>query len=156
MSTENPQIETPSSEQIGYVERFELERSTWSEDVKDIASRFKLAVENMVDVQVDLYSKRQQAVDYTHQLIVLQARLKKAWNTEWKKAYDSILLDQDYRYSEKEKQKYADEKTSASKLKIEIVQTHIDFFRETTKTIDNMVFGVKHRLEIEDFKRGNK
>ena len=156
MSTENPQTETPSSEQVGYVERFELERSTWSEDIKDIASRFKLAVENMVDVQVDLYSKRQQAVDYTHQLIVLQSRLKKAWNTEWKKAYDSILLDQDYRYSEKEKQKYADEKTSASKLKIEIVQTHIDFFRETTKTIDNMVFGVKHRLEIEDFKRGNK
>jgi hypothetical protein len=65
-------------------------------------------------------------------------------------------MDQDYRYSENEKKRIAEERSSGSKLKLDILQTHVDFFRETTKTIDNMIFGVKHRLEIEDFKRGNK
>jgi hypothetical protein len=88
--------------------------------------------------------------------MVLQSRLKKSWLAEYKKAYDSLLIDQDYRYSEKERQRFAEEKTSASKLKLDILQTHVDFFRETIKTIDNMIFGVKHRLEIEDFRRGNK
>jgi hypothetical protein len=58
--------------------------------------------------------------------------------------------------SEKERQRFAEEKTSNAKLKLDILQSHVDFFRETVKTIDNMIFGVKHRLEIEDFRRGNK
>jgi hypothetical protein len=144
-----------SSDQVSYVERFEQERNEWTEEVKKISSRFK-NVEDMVEVQVDLYSKRQQAVEYMHQLMVLQSRLKKNWIAEYKKAYEALLIDADYRYSEKEKQRIAEEKTSTSKLKLEILQSHVDFFKETTKTIDNMIFGVKHRLEIEDFRRGNK
>ena len=149
------QTAIPSSESVGYVERFEQERNDWTEDVRGISSRFK-NIDDMVDVQVDLYSKRQLGVEYMHQLMVLQSRLKKTWIAEYKKAYDALILDQDYRYSEKERQRIAEEKTSASKLKLDILQSHVDFFRETIKTIDNMIFGVKHRLEIEDFKRGNK
>lgn len=149
------QTAIPSSESVGYVERFEQERNDWTEDVRGISSRFK-NIDDMVDVQVDLYSKRQLGVEYMHQLMVLQSRLKKTWIAEYKKAYDILILDQDYRYSEKERQRIAEEKTSASKLKLDILQSHVDFFRETIKTIDNMIFGVKHRLEIEDFKRGNK
>jgi len=151
-SSENQVV---SSEQVSYVERFEQERNEWTTRVKEIASRFK-NVEDLVDVQVDLYSERQRAAEYMHQLMVLQSKLKKAWVAEYQKVYNNLLLDQDYRYSEKEKQRIAEEKTSSAKLKLDILQTHVDFFRETTKTIDNMIFGVKHRLEIEDFKRGNK
>ncbi len=156
MNLENQsQTVTPSSESVGYVERFEQERNEWTEDVRGISARFK-NIDDMIDVQVDLYSKRQQAVEYMHQLMVLQSRLKKTWIAEYKKAYDALIMDQDYRYSEKERQRIAEEKTSNSKLKLDILQSHVDFFRETVKTIDNMIFGVKHRLEIEDFKRGNK
>jgi hypothetical protein len=144
-----------SSEQVSYVERFEQERTEWTSDVKNIAFRFKI-VEDLIDVQVDLYSKRQQAVEYMHQLMVLQSRLKKTYIAEYKKVYDSLMLDQDFRYSEKERQRISEEKTSTPKLKLEILQSHVDFFRETVKTIDNMIFGIKQRLEIEDFKRGNK
>jgi hypothetical protein len=144
-----------SSEQISYVERFDKERAEWTEKISSIASRFKM-IDNMVDVQVDLYSERQVATDYIHELTVLFSKLKKVYLTEWKKNYEALGLNEDFRYNEREKTKFADEKTSSSKLKMEILQNHIDFFRETVKTIDNMIFGVKHRLEIEDFRRGNK
>ena len=152
IENQNAQV---SSEQIVYLKQFESERSIWTEEVCAISSRFK-NIEEMMNVQVDLYSKRQQGVEYMHQLMVLHGRLKKKWVSEYKKVYDSLIMDQDYRYSEKERQRIAEEKTSVSKLKLDILQTHVDFFRETIKTIDNMIFGVKHRLEIEDFKRGNK
>lgn len=144
-----------SSEKKGFIEQFEAERLQWTSDVRGIASRFKI-VENMAEVQVDLYSTRQQAVDYMQQLSVLQSRLKKNYESDWKKAYDDLALNQDFRYNERERAKFASERTSTSKLKIDILQSHIEFFRETIKTIDNMIFGVKHRIEIEDFKRGNK
>jgi len=144
-----------SSNQIGYVERFEKERSDWTEKVRTIASKFR-SIDNMVEVQVELYSERQVATDYIHELTVLFSKLKKLYLTEWKKAYDALSMNEDLRYNEREKTKFSDEKAAGSKLKMEILQNHIDYFRETVKTIDNMIFGVKHRLDIEDFKRGNK
>lgn len=144
-----------SSNQIGYVERFEKERSDWTEKVRTIASKFR-SIDNMVEVQVELYSERQVATDYIHELTVLFSKLKKLYLSEWKKAYDALSMNEDLRYNEREKNKFADEKAAGSKLKMEILQNHIDYFRETVKTIDNMIFGVKHRLDIEDFKRGNK
>ncbi len=109
----------------------------------------------MAEVQVSLYSERQIAVEYVQKLNVLQSKMKKQWLTIWQKHYSS-LENMDQRHTEKEKTRFADEKTSEMKMKMEILQTHVDFFRETVKTIDNMIFGVKQRLEIEDFKRGNK
>lgn len=144
-----------SSEKKGFIEQFESERQEWTSLIKNIASRFKI-VENMAEVQVDLYSQRQLAVDYMQQLSVLQSRLKKNYESEWKKAYDDLALNQDFRYNERERAKFATERTSTSKLKIDILQIHIEYFRETIRTLDNMIFGVKHRIEIEDFKRGNK
>lgn len=144
-----------SSNQIGYVERFEKERADWTEKVRTIASKFR-SIDNMVEVQVELYSERQVATDYIHELTVLFSKLKKLYLSEWKKAYDALSMNEDLRYNEREKTKFSDEKAAGSKLKMEILQNHIDYFRETVKTIDNMIFGVKHRLDIEDFKRGNK
>jgi hypothetical protein len=154
MSDSNSPSEV-SSEKVGYQERFDQERTDWTKLIREISARFK-NVEEMVDVQVDLYSQRQVAVDYMHQLITLQAKLKKSHLTDWKKAYDALSMNEDFRYNDREKAKFADEKTSLLKLKIDILQTHIDFFRETIKTLDNMIFGVKHRIDIEDFRRGNK
>lgn len=160
MSTTNviTGIETPDSSnqpKKGIVEQFEDERGAWTSKVKDLARRFS-KIEDMVEVQVDLYSDRQIAVEYVHQLIMTHAKVKKAYNVEWKKWYDHFTNNMDYRPGEKEKMKLIDEKTGDYLLKLQIVQTHIDFMRETVKTIDNMIFGIKQRNEIEDFRRGNK
>ena len=155
MSEIQYQTEEVSSEKKGFIEQFENERQEWTSNIRGIAARFK-HIDNMVDVQVDLYSTRQQAVDYMQQLSVLQSRLKKNYETEWKKEYDDLALNQDLRYNERERAKFANERTSNSKLKIDILQIHIDFFRETIKSLDNMIFGVKHRLDIEAYKAGMK
>jgi len=151
----NLENQQEDSSKLNYIERFEKERTDWTNTIKDIAKRFK-NIEDLVDVQVDLYSERQRALEYMHELQVLSSKLKKFYLSEWKKAYDALSMNEDFRYNEREKNKMAEEKTSASKLKLDILQTHIDFFKDSIKTIDNMIFGVKHRLEIEDFKRGNK
>jgi hypothetical protein len=35
---------------------------------------------------------------------------------------------------------------------IEIVKSQSSYLYETVKTIDNMIFGIKHRIEIENFR----
>lgn len=152
---ETPAKDPSSEPKESFVDRFERERKEWTDKVKGISVRFR-SVDDLVDVQVDLYSQRQVAVDYQHQLQVLHSKLKKKLATEFKVAYDKLKKSEDFRYSEREMAKFAEEMSGETRNKVEILQTHIDFFRETIRTIDNMIFGVKHRLEIEDFRRGNK
>jgi len=36
----------------------------------------------------------------------------------------------------------------------EYLQNHLEYFRETVKTIDTMCFGIKHRISLEEYRRG--
>jgi len=144
-----------SSESTDYIERFSRERTAWSDDIVNIGRRFR-DVDNLAEVQVDLYSKRQQALEYQYKLISIHSKLKTTYTAQWKRAFDEAGKNEDLRYSEKEKSKVADAMTSNLRFKVESVQNQIDFFRETIKGIDNMNFGVKHRIEIENFKAGLK
>ena len=70
-----------------------------------------------------------------------------------KKTIEKIMI---WFLSEKEKTKSAEVATLEMKYRTESVSNQIEFFRETVKTLDNMIFGVKHRIEIENFKAGMK
>ena len=145
-----------SSEKKESVEsQFERERLEYKDFINEIANSFRGPIENMAETQVKIFSKRQLAVEYTYSLISKHANAKKRFQIEWKKEYDK-LNDSEYRYSEKEKLKLVESQTANLQYLLSLIQSHIDYIRETTKTIDNMVFGVKHRIDIEDFKRGNR
>jgi hypothetical protein len=152
-----PEEETPFSEEKkkDFTESFGDERTSWSNEVRDISRRFR-DVDNLAEVQVDLYSKRQEAVEYLYKLMGIFTKLKKIHTVEYKKAYDEAGRNEDIRFSEKEKTRAAETVTVNIKFKMDSVTNHIDFFRETIKTIDNMIFGVKHRIEVENFKSGMK
>jgi len=146
------QIEIPSSD---FVTKFTDERKYWSESVISLGRRFNI-IENLAELQVDLYSQRQQIVEYQFKLVSLHTKIKKLFSIEWKKAYEEAGRNDDIRFSEKEKTKTAEAITSTIKFKQESVSNQIDFFKETLKTVDSMIFGVKHRIEIENFKIGMK
>lgn len=153
MSTENPVRENSSD--LDYAERFEQDRSKWTNLLKSMASRFK-EINDMNDVQIDIYSHRQEAVEHIHKLIVVFNKIKKKYNTAFAASYEQLARNDDYRYSEKEKIRFAEEKNGEIKFKMEMLQTQIDFFRETLKSIDNMIFGIKSRIDIEEYRRGHK
>lgn len=150
-----PQAQKTTNSSEDYVERFSTERSTWSDSIVNIGKRFR-EVENLAEVQVDLYSRRQEALEYQYKLIGVHTKLKNLYSVEWKKAYDNAGQNEDIRYNDKEKAKIAEGLVANLKFKLDSVSNQVEFFRETIKTIDNMVFGVKHRIDIENFKVGTR
>jgi hypothetical protein len=155
LDTEPQDQKEKSSSDGDFVEKFVGERRGWTDSVTSIGRRFR-EVENLAEVQVDLYTKRQEAIEYQYKLIAVHTKLKNMFAVQWKRAYEEAGRDDDVRFSEKEKTKTADAGTANLKFKTETVSNQIEFFRETIKTIDNMIFGVKHRIEIENFKAGMK
>lgn len=152
MNILSDQPKEASSEKKSIVQQFEEERAQWKHDIESISKRFR-KIEDMVEVQVDLYSSRQVATEYVYQLITTQSKLKKMHGAEWKKWYDHYTLNEDHRPSEKEKAKLIDDKISNIKLNLDVIQSHIEYMRETVRTIDQMIFGIKSRNEIEAFRR---
>jgi hypothetical protein len=147
--------EENSSEKKDFTEKFSDERRSWSDVVITIGKRFR-EVENLAEVQVDLYSRRQEAIEYQYKLIGIHSKLKHMLSAQWKRAFDEAGRNEDLRYSDKDKSKVADAATANIRYKVESVNSQIEFFRETVKSIDTMTFGVKHRIEIENFKAGMK
>lgn len=155
MNNQEIQQEEDSFKKESVETQFQRERLEYKQFIDEIANSFKGPIENMSETQVKIFSKRQLAVEYTYSLISKHASVKKKYQQAWKKEYDN-LSDSEFRYGEKEKLKLVDSQTSNYTYLLSLIQSHIDYIRETTKTIDNMVFGVKHRIDIEDFKRGNR
>ena len=154
-NSEEKTEETKSSDKEDFVQKFTKERSVWTENIVSIGKRFR-DVEKLAEVQVDLYSQRQLLIEYQYKLIAIHIKLKRMFAIEWKTAYDNAGKNEDIRYSEKEKTKVSEFMTADLRYKVESVSSQIEFFRETMKTIDNMIFGVKHRIEIENFRIGMK
>jgi len=62
---------------------------------------------------------------------------------------EDISTNLQTRYQYNEKTVIIDGKTAATKEAIDIIENQIAFFNDSIKTVDNVLFGIKTRVEIE-------
>ena len=62
---------------------------------------------------------------------------------------ENISENLQHRYQYNEKTVIIEGKTAQTKEMIELIENQINFFSESIKTIDNVLFGIKTRVEIE-------
>ena len=62
---------------------------------------------------------------------------------------ENISNNLQLRYKSNEKIVVIDGRTSSTKEYLEIFENQINFFNESIKTIDSIIFGIKTRLDIE-------
>jgi len=131
-------------------ERFIEERSNWKEKVVDMAQRMK-SMSGLPELQVDLYTYRQEAIEYYYNLNLAVLKLEKKYAKLKRKLVEEVN-DRDVRYGKTDMGVIVDGASADQKHHIEIVRSQASYFHETVKTIDNMIFGLKHRIEMENFR----
>lgn len=131
-------------------ERFIEERGKWKEKVVDMAKRMK-SMSELAELQVDLYTYRQEAIEYYYNLNLAVIKLEKKYS-KLKRRLVEELNDKDIRYGKTDMNVIVDGAAADHKHHIEIVKSQASYLHETVKTIDNMIFGIKHRIEIENFR----
>ena len=111
-------------------------------------------VYNLADLLTDVYSSRQIALEYTHTLMSHLSRVNKVFRerkierfNHYSRNYE-LRLDKDFKYDHI----HADLNDIVERR--ELLQNHLDYFRETIHTIDNLTFGIKHRMSLEEYRRG--
>lgn len=143
----------PESSSDSLIKRFEEEREHWKTMVGDMAARMK-DIYTVSDLLVDLYTQRQLALEYSHTLMSHLVRINA--NLRSKRAAKWLHYTQNYdlRLDKDPKNLMIDVDLGPHILQKEMVENHLNYMRETVKTIDTMCYGVKYRISLEEFRRG--
>jgi hypothetical protein len=96
-----------------------------------------------------MLSLRQRLLEDNHTLLEHVTLLRKKYRDERSIEMENISRNLQIRYQANEKNVVIEGRTSNTKESLEIFENQISFFNESIKTIDNIIFGIKTRLDIE-------
>lgn len=106
-------------------------------------------LKTLKDAQVNMLSLRQQLLEDNHTLLEHLTSLRKKLREEKASEMENLSKNLSLRYQANEKNLVIDGRTSATKEYLEMFENQVSFFTESIKTIDNVIFGIKTRLDIE-------
>ena len=151
---DTPEIKKPKEkekEKNDMRSQFEAERLTWKDTILSMANKFK-DMGKITELQVELYSNRQIVLEHSH---YLQSLLSKVTKT-YRKSLGSKTVDfmnGDRKLKMGETNILVEASVADIKEQIDLFESQIEYMQETKKNIDNMVFGLGHRIQLEEYRR---
>ena len=133
------------------LEQFILSRQQqWSDKIKDINKKFKTILE-LQDVLTEIYSLRQDIEDYRKQVLVKCAGLSRDYKKRYAELYNAYKTSAQIKYnSDAAINSQIAAQLADAVYTMDIMNHHSDFLNESIKTIDSLIFGIKHRIDIEN------
>lgn len=141
----------PVEEKLDLRGEFEKDRIKWKDTILSMANKIK-DMHLMTELQVELYSNRQIVLEHSHYLQSLLAKTNKAY----KKSFGSKTLEfmnGDRKLKMGETNTLVEASVADLKEQIDLFESQIEYMQETKKNIDNMVFGLGHRIQLEEYRR---
>ena len=134
-------------------QRFKVEREEWSAKIGSFSQRLKDIYE-VGALLTDVYSQRQIALEYAHTLMSHLIKVNKIYREKRQIRFDFYARNYDIRLDKEAKYEHISYDLTDIVERRELIQNHLDYMRETVKTIDNIGFGIKHRISLEEYRRG--
>ena len=128
-------------------DKFTEERNNISLDIRRNVEKLS-NIKNFKEVQIFFLSTRQRLLEENHTLLEHLSKLKRNYRDKKGKAWESVS-NLNMRYQAHEKKVIVDGKITNIQETIEIIENQISFFNESIKTVDNVLFGLKTRLDLE-------
>jgi hypothetical protein len=151
---ETPKGESNQSNPLN--EKFFAQREEWTAIINSLSLKIK-KIENIAELQTEVYTHRQRALEYYHYLVSLIITINKRYRAEYAAKYDF--------YSFKSQVRYPNETTKVNKIlselgdlvtKKESLENMSKFIQGTISSCDNIIYGIKNRLDLEGYIRGTK
>jgi len=140
--------------QEDYKQMFDREREEWREKIQVLALNLK-DIKTVARAQVDLFGYRQTLLEYSFKLAGIVSKLNSKYKAEKSLKLKDYSEKTDVRYGSNEKTVLIEGDLSSLAEKIELVEGHRKFMDQTVQTVDHMLYGIRHRIMLEDYLRGN-
>ena len=129
-------------------EKFKARRAEVSKEIYENIEHLS-NLKTLKTAQVNMLSLRQRLLEDNHTLLEHITILRKKFREEKATVMEDLSKNLQLRYQSNEKNVVIEGKTSSTKEYLEIFENQVAFFNDSIKTIDNIIFGIKTRLDIE-------
>lgn len=136
---------------LSFEEMLRTERAKWRIKVVAMATGMK-KIEHLSVIQVDLYTNRQILLEALHTRLAEISGISKIVK-ELSKEVKDRYAEETKNINASELKRRQDEFLWKELHDIELLKNHSDYLRESMQTVDNMIYGIRHRINLEDYKR---
>ena len=128
-------------------ERFKEERADWNEKIINLIGTIKFT-DKLAEAQVIQLSYRQIVQDKLAEYRILLEKRQEMFDKQNVERFREYKLSYDIKLSSAEIQAFVQSDCKALKLQIKMIQTQIVYFEESIKTLDNLGYAIKNKIEI--------
>lgn len=128
-------------------ERFKEERSEWNDKIIILIESIK-HTPKLAEAQVIQLSYRQVIQDKLAEYRILHEKRQEMLDKQSVDRFREYKLSYDIKLSSSETQAFVQSDCKALKLQIKIIHTQIIYFEECIKTLDNLGYAIKNRIEM--------
>jgi len=112
-------------------------------------------IKNIPEVQVTFLSLRQRLLEENHKLLEHFTRYKKQFRQKKGEEWQSVSRIGQTHYQPTEKTHIVDARTADLQERLELLKNQIEFYSDSIKTVDSVLFGVKDRIAAQKLLDGN-
>jgi hypothetical protein len=128
-------------------ERFKEERTEWNDKIIKLIESIK-DTSKLAESQVIQLSYRQIVQDKLAEYRILHEKRQEMFDKQMADRFREYKLSYDIKLSSSETQMFVQADCKALKLQIKMIHTQIVYFEESIKTLDNLGFAIKNKIEI--------
>lgn len=128
-------------------ERFKDERADWNDKIIKLVETIK-HTSKLAEAQVVQLSYRQMVQDKLAEYRILHEKRQETLDKQMADRFREYKLSYDIKLSSAETQMFVQADCKALKLQIKMIQTQITYFEESIKTLDNVGYAIKNKIEI--------
>lgn len=128
-------------------ERFKEERAEWNDKIIKLVESIK-HTSKLSEAQVIQLSYRQMIQDKLAEYRILHEKRQEMFDKQTADRFREYKLSYDIKLSSSETQMFVQSDCKALKLQIKMIHTQIVYFEESIKTLDNIGYAIKNKIEI--------
>lgn len=133
-------------------DKFDDELLTFGTQITSLSERFR-DIGYMADIISELYDLRHRLVERKHELLRIYYKFDRKYKEGYAKRLEHYATGYDRKLTAAERERMAAGDMSGDKYNMDLLMNHINQIDAYFKTTVDMGFGVKSRIEVEDYLR---
>lgn len=127
------------------------EATNVSNSIKEYSAKLR-NMSDLVELSIHIYSFRQNLVEsknwYMHKISTQTTLLRAAR----KKQIEDYTTKADYLHKDRDRAELINAELNDIISKSEHLENHLEFLKNSISTVDSMIFGIKHRITLEEYR----
>ena len=130
-------------------EKLIADREKWSTRILALIKNLK-EMDMLAESQVNMLSYRHMLVDHITEIQALIYKKKGVYEAKYKEKYIEYSTTGNMKLTGGEKDRFVKSDLMPVQRQISLLESHLDFYRECIKTLDNSAFAIRNRIRLAE------